>query len=256
MSKRKFARIAAVLTTLVATVALISTVVMSTGAYFTDSHSGKISGTNGNVAVSVSGGGGGAGGLSFDFTGLLPGVPKTATITVQNTTGNPEAVWLVFSNDNGMWSAVNNLGQYGKFTVGGYVYDNLNNKYTPATPGVLGTGVGTYMSGSCSTVERVGANYLPHAIKIASLASGVAHSFNITFEYNPCMTEHQLEAIFNPAEADWEGGSAVVAPGPLKFSIAGYQDGVDPTSPFNGLAAISTLDLSTYGPFDKQYIQP
>ncbi len=259
MNKRKFARIGALATTAVATAALLGGVVATTGAYFTDSKPGAVYGTNGTIAISVSGGGGG-GGLDFDFSGILPGVPKTATINVSNTTPNPEAVWLVFDNTNGMWSAVNNLGQFGKFTIGGYVYDNLSNKYAVGpTPGQAGAGTGTYMTWpSCTTVERVPINYLPHAIKITTLPAWGSASFPVTFEYNPCMDQHQGESIFNAAGNDigGTGGAAVAAsPGPLFFSVAAFQDGVDPTSPFNGGAAITPLNLSTYGSYTNQYIQ-
>ncbi|HEY7024272.1 MAG TPA: hypothetical protein VH371_04845 [Candidatus Limnocylindrales bacterium] len=233
---------------------VIALAVATTGAYFTDSHGGQISGTNGTVTINANGGAG-AGQLDFDFSGILPGQAKTATINIGNPTANSEDVWLVFSNDNGMWSAVNNLGQYGKFIVGGYTYDNLSNKYVPGTPGVAGTPTGGYMSGSCSTVPRVDANYLPHAIKVATLGSGASHSFNVTFQYIECMTDHQGEDIFNAAENDI-GGTATITPGPLNFSVVAFQAGVDPTSPFNGVNAIVPLDLSGYGAYNHQYIQP
>ena len=258
MSKRRFARFGAVITTLVAAGALISTMVASSGAYYTDSHGGTITGTNGTVAITVNGGSG-AGLLDFDFSGIMPGVTKTATVNLYNPTANPEAVWVVFNNANGIWSAVNDLGQYGKFTVGGYVYDNLNNKNTnaqPATPGVAGVPSGTdHMSGSCSTVYRVPINYLPRAIKIVTLASGASASFPMTFTYIACMTDHQGEALFNPAEADAPIPSHL-GTGGLLFNVVAYQDGADPTSPFNGSAAITDLPLTpTFTPFDHQYIQ-
>ncbi len=66
MSKRKFARFGAVITTLVAAGALISTMVASTGAYFTASQSGAITGNLGTVAVSTNS-------LAINFANLLPG---------------------------------------------------------------------------------------------------------------------------------------------------------------------------------------
>ena len=262
MTKRKFARIAGLTTTVVAASALIAGLVGSTGAYFTQAKPGQIAGTNGNIAITVSGGGGG-GLLDFDFTGILPGQTKTANITVNNTTVNPESVWIVFDNTNGMWSAVNNLGQFGKFTVGGYIYDNLANRSVPPTPGVAGAPTGTFMSyPGCETVARVPQNYLPHAVRIATLApattAGDSVTFPVTFTYNPCMTNHQGESIFNAAGNDigGAGGSAVAAaPGPLKFNMVAFQDGVDPTSPFNGAAAISPLNLVSYNLSTYQYIQ-
>jgi hypothetical protein len=260
MSKRKFARLAAVMTTLVATVALISTVVASSGAYFTDSHSGQIAGTNGTIAITVTGSGDTSvgGTASFDFSGILPGAPgKTATVNVTNTTANSEDVWLVFDNSNYMWSAVNDLGQYGMFQVGGYTYDNLNNKNTNTlgpTPGQVGTPTGDNMSGSCSAVQRVPINFLPHAILIGTLAGNGSTSFPITFQYNACMTDHQGDPLFNPAGADAPIPS-LVSSTPLKFNVVAFQGNVDPTSAFNGANAISKLTLSSVAPFDLQYIQ-
>lgn len=267
MDKRKFARIGALATTAVATAALLGSVVATTGAYFTDGHAGQIAGNNGTVAISVAGSGATSAGdpanVAFDFSGILPGTPKTATITVTNPTTNPEAIWLVFDNSNSMWSAVNNLGQYGKFTVGSFVYDNLSNKYVAANPGVVGTPIpGSYMSGSCSTVQRIPVNYLPHAVNLGTLGAGATFNFSMSFTYNACMTNHQGEALFNPAENDIlrapgapDGGSAdiyPITPGPLLFKVAAFQDGVDATSPFNGANAITPLNLSPFGPSSNQ----
>ncbi len=49
------------------------------------------------------------------------------TVNVQNTGTGNEDIYLVFDNTNVGWSAVNDLGQYGKFTIDGTIYDNLNN---------------------------------------------------------------------------------------------------------------------------------
>ncbi len=263
MSKRKLARIAALASTALVGAALIGSVVATTGAYFTDSHGGQIAGTNGTVAISVTGSGstsaGDPGLVQFDFSGILPGAPgKTATVNVTNPTGNSEDVWLVFDNSNFMWSAVNDLGQFGMFQVGGYTYDNLSNKYAVGTtPGVAGTAIsGSFMTfSSCTTVPRVQINYLPHAILIGTLAGGGSTSFPITFQYNACMTEHQGELLFNPAGADSPINTLAAPGGPLKFNVVAFQGGVDPTSPFNGANAISALNLTSAGSFQNQYIQ-
>lgn len=256
MLKQRFPRFLALLGTSAIVASLIGVAVVGTGAYFTDSKPGSIYGNNGNISISVSGGGGG-GGLDFDFTGILPGVPKTATVNVSNTTGNPEAVWLVFDNTNGMWSAVNNLGRYGIFTVGGYVYNNLANRAAPTDPGVVGSFSGTFCRGTAPS--RNGYNYLPHAIKITTLPAWGSASFPITFEYHACMIDHEGESIFNALGNDigGTGGAALAAApnGPLVFNVVAFQDGVDPTSPYNA-SPISPLDLSTYSTSNFQYIQP
>lgn len=269
MLKTKFRRFAALLAVVALLTSAIGLAIGGTGAYFTDSHSGQIGGNNGTIAISVSGSGGTSAGdpslVTFDFSGILPGAPgKTATVNVTNLTANDEAIWLVFSNANGMWSGVNNLGQYGKFTVGGYVYDNLQNKNTnaePATPGVAGAPIaGQFMGQDCTTVNRVPINYLPHAIKIATLGASGNVSFPISFEYIACMTAHQGESLFNALGNDigGTGGAALAAAPsvPLMFNVVAFQAGVDPTSPFNGAAAIAPLNLSTYNLSTHQYIQP
>lgn len=241
MLKSRMVRFAALLGVVAAMAGLIGAAVIGTGAYFTDSHGGQISGYNGTVAITTSGGSGGDH-LNFDFSGILPGAPgKTASISVKNTGSATQDIYLVFSNDNEMWSAVNDLGQYGKFVINGKTYDNLNNKYAAPDPGVPGTGTGSYMTGSCSTVERVPANYLPHLISLGSLAAGATRSFTINFQYIGCMTDHQGEALFNAATSD--GFDPAITPAPLVYSVAAFQHGVAPDDPFNGAGAISPLVL-------------
>ena len=129
MRTRKLARYAAVATTVVATAALIGGVVATTGAYFTDSKSGgAINGNLGSVLVDASG-------MSINFADLLPGEVQSQTVTVSNNGTGPEDMYLSFDNTNLGWSAVNDLGQYGRFVIAGNVYDNLSNSYAATNPG-------------------------------------------------------------------------------------------------------------------------
>ena len=66
MSKRRFARFGALLTTLVAAGALISTLVAGSGAYYTATQPGQITGNLGTVAVDVAG-------TAINFANLMPG---------------------------------------------------------------------------------------------------------------------------------------------------------------------------------------
>ena len=93
MSKRKFARFGAIAGTLVAAMALISTLVVGTGAYFTDNKPGAVAANFGNVAVNVAG-------ANIDFANLMPGEVQTQTVTVQNTGTGNEDIWLAFDNTN------------------------------------------------------------------------------------------------------------------------------------------------------------
>lgn len=237
MSKRKLARIAAVLTTVGATMALISAAVMSTGAYFTDSHGGAITGNLGTVAINTSG-------ENIDFTDLMPGETQTQTVWVQNTGTGNEDIYLAFSNANLAWSAVNDLGQYGKFVVNGQTYDNLNNRYAAADSGVPGTPSTTdFMPGSCSTVGRVPVNYLPHVIKLGTLSPGQLWSFDISFQFNACMTGGQGQTLWQAADTDFP----TIGPVPLNYVVAAFQPGVNPQDPFNGAGQIAPLTLPIPG---------
>jgi len=90
-------------------VALIATIAMmgatafvasgATGAYFSDTHSGVVTGSTGSIEVTPSGGSGTEGmDLSLDL--LLPGVPQTARVWYTNTGLSPQDIWIVFDSDD------------------------------------------------------------------------------------------------------------------------------------------------------------
>jgi hypothetical protein len=227
---------------------LVSVAVAGTGAYYTDTVAGTVSGNNGTVAISASGNTT-SGNLAFDFSGILPGVAKTATITVTNTGSGPEDIYLAFDNSNNMWSAVNDLGQYGKFVINGNTYDNLNNKTGNATTGVAGSPISdsyintTDPTNSCYMVPRVPVNYLPHVIFLGTLPAGsAAWPFTISFQYIACMSDHKGQSLFNAATWDL-GGTAPAAGTPLLFKVAAFQPGISPTNTANGTGAIPNLVL-------------
>jgi hypothetical protein len=69
------------------------------------------------------------------------------------------------------------------------------------------------------------------------------------------MIDHQNESIFNAAEADSPIAGHISGTA-LKFSVAAFQDGVDPSSPFNGANAITQFNLTAFTPYTLDYIQP
>lgn len=231
MSKRKFARFGAVITTLVAAGALISTMVASSGAYFTATQPGAITGNLGTVAVGVSG-------TAINFANLMPGETQTQTVSVRNTGTGNEDIYLAFDNTNKAWSAVNDLGQYGKFTVNGVVYDNLNNRYAQGTPG-SGVMSSNPLSG-CYNIPHNAIAYLPHVIKLGTLTPGQLWSFDVSFQINPCMTGGQGGTLWGTAPGDFY---PVIAPAPLDFVVAAFQPGVDPNNQMNGAGKIAPLTL-------------
>ena len=233
MSKRRFVRFGAVMTTLVAAGALIASVVASSGAYFTDTHgSGAINATEGNVALKVNGSTGNA--PTINWSDIMPGVTSTTTVSVQNTGTDNEDVYLVFDNSNGGWSAVNALGAYGAFTIDGTIYDNLNNRYAWGTDS-SGQVISTNPASGCYNVPRPAQiKFLPHYIKVASaLTTTASKSFDISFTLNPCTTSPN-----SAGSGAFDSGNSL-----LNFSVVAFQAGVSPTDPYNGGGKIVPLVL-------------
>jgi hypothetical protein len=226
MSKRKFARLGALSAAMIAALALVSSLVAVTGAYWTDVNGGgTVNRNNGTVKVDVNGSPTTAPVINFD--NLMPGEVQTATVTVQNTGTGTEDIYIVFDNANGAWSWVNDLGAYGTFVIDGTVYDNLNNKYPWGTDS-SGQIISSNPASSCYNVVRPAQiKFLPHYIKVASgLTTTASKAFDISFNYHACMSDHQGEAAL-----------------PLNFSVVAFQAGVDPTSTYNGAGKIVPLVL-------------
>jgi hypothetical protein len=138
MRKSKLARIAGFTVALGATASLAGFAATGTGAYFSDSSPGTITGSVGSILVSVSGGNGSSS-TDFHFDRLLPGTPQTATVTFTNTGNSPEDVYLTFPNLTAL-SSLNNLGTFGSVQVtqadGTTIFSssNLNDNSTSCGP--------------------------------------------------------------------------------------------------------------------------
>lgn len=135
MSKSKNVRLIGFVSALGVSAALIAAASSGTGAYFTDSASGNISGSSGGLALSH-------GATAINFTGMNPGVDKSQTIDfgVQPGSTTNADIWLVFDSST---------AGYGSFTGakdGGSAYD-----------GVTGGGLGQYghfkLSGPAGSFE-------------------------------------------------------------------------------------------------------
>ncbi|MEO7006711.1 MAG: hypothetical protein ABI065_06730 [Terrimesophilobacter sp.] len=118
----------------VATLALLGGTVWiaagTTGAYFSDTHDGTISGTVGSIQVHTTGiGGTGTDGMNLSFEKLLPGTPQTVSVDYSNTGNSPEDVWVVFPNSDAL-AALNDLGTFGEFglssSTGGHIFYSHN----------------------------------------------------------------------------------------------------------------------------------
>ncbi|MDJ0323776.1 hypothetical protein QMG61_08380 [Cryobacterium sp. PH31-AA6] len=147
----------------------------TTGAYFSDTHQGDITGTIGSIKV-VGSAGTGTESLDLNFTGLLPGTPQTVTAGYQNTGASPQDVWVVFNNVDAL-HALNDLGTYGEFHVkanGTALFDSANLSDDMDDPANL----------SCGPIAPTGCWPVPKMIKIASnVGPSASGTVDFTFGY-------------------------------------------------------------------------
>ena len=220
MSRSVKVRIGAIGASLALMGALVVMATGATGAYFSESKSGEITGTTGSIHVHTSGGSG-PNGLLFNFENLLPGEPQSATVEYQNTGHNNQDVWVVFDNSEAL-HALNNMGRYGEVTIanpGGWLFHsaNLNDNLPPA-------------SGTCGPFSPSGCWPLGEKYKVASnLAPGAGSWFKFTFGYTTYhggIGNSQEEMPFNtyPPEVKPE---EVTGSG-LPYEVVATQVGVEP----------------------------
>jgi hypothetical protein len=166
MPTGKKVRLAALAATVAAAVAFGAIGVATSGAYFSDTHDGSVTGTLGSIRVTPTGGSG-TDNMDFSFEKMLPGVPQTAKLHFDNSGDNTQDVWLKFPNLTAL-SALNNLGTYGEahVVVNGteiWASNNLNDNTT-----------------TCPS----GCNPLPSQLKLASgVKPGHGGTVEVTFAY-------------------------------------------------------------------------
>ncbi len=142
----------------------------TTGAYFSDTHDGNITGELGSIRITPSGGSG-IDSTNFNFTNMMPGEPQTATLNYENTGSNPQDVWVTFPNATAL-SSLNNLGTYGEVHIlgnGTPLFDsaNLNDR-----------------SSTCGPFSPSGCWPIPNKILVATnVAPGGTGTFQFTFNY-------------------------------------------------------------------------
>ncbi len=178
--RMRWAKVAALGLTASGAGALLLTATGATGAYFSDTHNGAITGTTGAITLSTSD-------TNLNFTDMLPGVPQSQKVDFTNTSNNAEDVYLVFPNGSAL-GALNNLGTYGHVSVsssGGayFASSNLNDNSTSC---------GSFSSapGAC--------NPLPAVIKLQdNLAGGGSGSMTFSFNYASKLTNGPNNAFEN-----------------------------------------------------------
>ena len=182
MRKSIMLKVGAVGTTFAMAGALAIAASGTTGAYFSQTKDGNVSGTFGSVTLTTSD-------TMFTWTNMMPGEAKTATVGFTNTGSGPQDFYIVFPNVPAL-HALNNLGTYGEVHVAGGeitnvvpLFDsmNLQDGRHPNTSGNLN---------SCGNVfaqanpPKAGCWPLPPKLRIAAnVAANATGSVSFTFNY-------------------------------------------------------------------------
>jgi hypothetical protein len=190
----------------------------STGAFFSDTEHGTISGTIGSIKVSTYGGSG-TDGADIAFTNMLPGVPQTVTVDYQNTGANAEDVYIVFPNATAL-SALNNLGHYGQGHLsanGQPLFDSINMKDS---------------LGSCGPFHPDNDGCWPlqsQYLAASNVAPGATGSISFTFNYWSKLTGNG-PGVFNtyPVPGQTTTIAADGSGSGLPYEVVATQPGVTP----------------------------
>ena len=241
MRKSRAVRVAGFVGALGASAALVGFAASSTGAYFTDSHTGTIQASTGTVKASISPASG-----QLNFTNLLPGQYQDQTVSYQALGTGSEDIWLVFpttggSNVGGNPSeaftgnpddpAKGGLGRYGHLAVsapaGSFTSYNLSNPGT--STGHTGTKCYIDTNGhGGSNLQPTGPNdktTVPFcapadAILLSSgLTYGQTGSATITFGFTPLLNDPKFQ------------GQALAPV--AQYKIVATQHGIAPDNQYN-----------------------
>ena len=208
--KQKAARITMFLGTVGVSAALIGAGVNATGAYFSDTKAGNISGTIGSIKVATDR-------TQIGFNNMLPGELQTVGDHYTNVGRNNADVWLVFNNADAL-HALNNLGTFGEVHIASdgteiFASQNLNDNLAPA-------------SGTCGPFTPAGCWPVPQQIKLASnVAPGGGGDWTFGFKYASKKQGGNL-AEATPAWNYYPLGST--ANSGLPYQIVATQPGIAP----------------------------
>lgn len=210
MNKSKALRVGGFVVAVAASAALIGAATGATGAYFTASADGNLTGSSGSLTISATN-------TSLNFSNLNPGVDKSQTVNFAVNSGSSTNadIWLVFDSTSAAYGAFTGsktsdtsayngwtsggMGQYGHFKVVsavGYKFESYNLQLpsvSAATGGYTSTGTNTCkvttngLGGSSAQHVVGGGNDIaecgvPAAILLQrNLAPGIWSSATITF---------------------------------------------------------------------------
>jgi hypothetical protein len=210
MRKAKTVRIAGFFGALCASVALVGFSVAGTGAYFSDTHTGEVDASTGQIKVDISPADG-----KLSFENLLPGEYQTKRIDyTARPVGGTEDIWLVFPNAETSADAFIQtpqsgavpLGRYGHFGVtstGGasFVSSNLTLSPNGGYNSADSCHIDANGDGGSSTTATKKSDLVPycapaHAILLQSnLSAGDTGYADLTFGYTPLLTGGQGAAL-------------------------------------------------------------
>jgi hypothetical protein len=177
---------------LVLIAALVAVASGATGAYFSDTEAGTISGTMGSIKIDAGVNADFGGGMNFGFTNLLPGEPQSGTVHYINTGRSAQDVYIVFPDADAL-HALNDLGTFGSVTIEApavsWHSDNLTDFYPSGTPGNPGV----------ATLYHVPSQMLLQS----DVAPGEGGSMTFTFAYAGKLPNSDGPIVFNGPEAAW-----------------------------------------------------
>jgi hypothetical protein len=226
MKKGKVARVAGFVGALGVSAVLVTTAVQGTGAYFTASQDGSISGTTGQITISANNP------TTLNFDNLIPGEYKDSTI--QYTVGGDTHVdtWLVFQDgyayckftgakdDSHCGDGEGGMGRFGHFAVednaGNLLFSSYNlanaNGTTSDCVDAFGHGSRPPAADKNDTNNRCG---VPLGIKLQSdLSPGNSANVTLTFGVTGRQTDQNVAA----------------PPATVPFQIVATQVGITPTA--------------------------
>lgn len=198
----------------VAAAASIAFVAANSGANFSASKSGTITGSVATVSVYAAGGGG-ADNLDIAFgTPLVPGQDQSVTTTFGNNGTVAEDIYVVFNNPDAL-HAINQLGTFGnahmsvdtspEFFGSANLNDGLQNGASPAGP---------YFCSSPPPppMGQLAVCPIPTThLLVADVPVGATHTFTFTFGYADKLGSHAGMSVssggglFNPYPVDSTG---------------------------------------------------
>ncbi len=222
MKKNKTARIAAFIGTVGASAALIGMAATNTGAYFTDSEDGTLSGNAGHLTVDK------RSNYSLSFENLVPGEYKSRDVNYHTAGDTNEDIWLAFPDGeayakfsgakNGTYYADGGMGRYGHFEVKNNAGTSLFSSYNLQSEADGSSG--------CANANGHGFGRQATSVSDTPPLCGVPHYILIESDV-PSNTDAKLTMVFGVTGRQTDQGQSA-PPAQVPFQVVATQHGVRP----------------------------